>query len=167
MFRFLFGSSKTAKQEQAATQTTAPGTNIHYSAGLIEQLKRDHRNLLSLYTLIFELVGSEDYDLAELRLADFRNLLQHHLLTEKIKLYIYMEHLWPRESDQFVTMHNYRQEMEGIGKVVVGFLRKYESFSQDPALIATFKDDLNQIGQVLVRRIKEEESNLYPLYRKS
>jgi len=165
LLRLFRPAAAVTQSEADPSQSVAPGTQIRYRPTLVAELELDHRNLLSLFALITELTNAEDYALAEMRLKEFHALLHKHLLTEKIHLYIYIEHLWPRTSEQHRMVQSYRQEMEGIGKVVVSFLRKYENFTTDPHLYEPLRNDLAKVGAVLSRRIEAEEANLYPLYR--
>jgi hypothetical protein len=54
--------------------------------------------------------------------------------------------------------------MDAIGKAVVHFLEQYRELETHPHLLQTFITDLDAIGKVLVKRIRNEEEILYPLY---
>jgi hypothetical protein len=61
-------------------------------------------------------------------------------------------------------MHEFRHEMDGIGRVVVGFLTKYREIGIHPELAGEFSKDFTAIGEALVGRIRREEDTLYPMY---
>jgi len=61
-------------------------------------------------------------------------------------------------------MMNFRQEMMQIGRAVNQFVTRYEQENWNAEMKAHFLDELLGIGEVLVRRIEQEESVLYPLY---
>jgi len=61
-------------------------------------------------------------------------------------------------------VHNFRQKMDVIGKAALAFLDKYQEIGTRPDFFIPFKKDLENIGKVLVDRIRREEETLYPLY---
>jgi len=150
--------------EEAVDGWTAPGTRIHYDAELIYQLRVDHRDLVELYTEIVQIFETGAYVRIGDRLHHFRTAVQEHFMKEKISLYIYLEHSLPRDSEEFARVHAFRQELEGIGKAVLQFLRKYENIAHDQELIDSFQQEFAGIGEVLTKRITAEETELYPLY---
>lgn len=143
---------------------TAPGTEIHYHPDLIDQLKNDHQDLLGIFGGIKSSFEAGDYGKTAKTLADFRSALQGHLLTENVRLYIYLERCLSNDEMNYDLMRELRREMDGIGRTAMGFLKKYETIGIDKDLAASFAKDLDTIGSVLVQRINKEESVLYPLY---
>jgi hypothetical protein len=160
MFDFLKRKEGPAERPGRA----APGTEIYYDPVLVVELKQDHQRLLGLYVRIKE--QFERGDLAALTegLEEFRLLLQSHLLTEKIRLYIYLEHALANEPDTIELIRRFKQEMDAIGRDVTSFLRKYEALAVNPSLAGQFHQDLDRIGSILNKRIQAEENQLYALY---
>lgn len=149
-----------------ATQgsATAPSTQIQYSPDLIKQLVADHRKLLGIYQEIKQSFADGDYTRVLRALDEFRRSLQGHLLTENVRMYVYLDrHLAGDESNSNL-IRGFRREMDGIGKMVMNFLKKYESIGVDANLAEAFYKDFASIGAVLAERIKKEEQMLYPLY---
>lgn len=170
LFDLLFG-----KREQAGAavikpaapmpaESSAPGTNIHYHPELIGKLTSDHQALLKLFGQTSEAAGRGEVAAAALHLEEFRIALQSHLLTENIRLYVYLEHALAGDAQSHALIHDFRHEMDGIGKVVVGFLSKYRDLAAHPELAGEFSKELAAVGKVLVQRIRREEETLYPLY---
>lgn len=167
---FLFGK----KRQQSATppdvaptppkQAMAPGTSIGYNADLVPHLEADHQKLLQIFTAINTSFNAADLAATVQHLEDFRGAIQAHLLTENVRLYIYLEHALARDAGSHALVHEFRLEMDGIGKAVLAFLAKYRQMEAQPELAATFGSDLEAVGKVLVERIQREESTLYPLY---
>ncbi|SCZ58485.1 hemerythrin domain-containing protein [Thiohalomonas denitrificans] len=143
---------------------TAPGTEIRYSPELVEKLKEDHKDLIELYGQIAEEFAQADYKAVSQSLARFRGLLQGHLLTENVRLYIYLDRQFAHDDTKSELIRKFRREMDGIGRAATNFLRKYEAIGVNTELADAFKRDFNEVGQVLVQRIEREESTLYPLY---
>ena len=95
---------------------------------------------------------------------DFRFALQGHLLTENVRLYVYLERRLAHDPASYELIHSFRHEMDRIGRDVVHFLEQYRELETKPHLLQTFISDLDAIGKVLVKRIQSEEDILYPLY---
>ncbi|MEW5889949.1 MAG: hemerythrin domain-containing protein [Pseudomonadota bacterium] len=172
MFGFLFrkngaahpADAAPAPAGQPASGVSAPGTAIHYSADLIARLKADHAQLLALYGAVKQAFANKDYAAVAAGLEDFRSAIQGHLLVENVRLYIYLEHQLAQDPASFELIHEFRREMDGIGKAVVAFLTRYRNIGSDRSLSPSFAKDLDAVGAVLVRRIEREEATLYPLY---
>jgi len=171
---FLFGKKKQQDPAPSAPQpapvqskpatATAPGTNIAYSADLVSHLEADHQKLLQIFTAIGSAFNAGDLATTVQYLDDFRGAIQSHLLTENVRLYIYLEHALAQDADSHALIHEFRLEMDGIGKAVLAFLGKYRQMETQANLAESFGSDLNAVGKVLAERIRREESTLYPLY---
>ncbi len=143
---------------------TAPGTSIHYQNELIPHLKSEHNTLLTVYDEIGKAVKKNDFELASSKLADFKRNLLTHLLAENIRLYVYLEHCFVNDSINSILVHDFRKEMALVGKIVMGFLKKYQSKGIDDKNVDSFMNEFVEIGRVLQERIQKEEVSLYPLY---
>jgi hemerythrin-like domain-containing protein len=164
MFGFF---KKKSNNNEAAPQEevhTAPGTQIRYSPELIDSLQQDHQTLLGLYGDINTAFEEKRYADVSAMLITFKSGLNAHLLTENIRLYIYLEHALVGDTISSELIHGFRKEMDEIAKVALGFLKKYETIGVDEDLAAHFAIDFATIGRVLVERIQKEENTLYPLY---
>lgn len=173
MFEFLFRKSSNKSADPAGEksvaapaggQAVAPGTAIRYNPELIDGLKRDHQMLLSQFGVIVKASEAGDYEAVANGLETFRVAIQSHLLMENVRLYIYLEHQLANDAASHELIHNFRHEMDGIGKALVSFLAKYKDIRVDHNLLASFGRDVEAVGKVLVDRIQREESTLYPLY---
>lgn len=171
----MFGlfKNKAANQENQQTQpsetqqvqaATAPGTEIRYSPTLINELKDDHQELLAAYMSIKASFDQGNYLAVSQQLNDFRFGLHSHLLTENVRLYIYVGSMLSHDGQKAEMIRSFRHEMEGIGKTALRLLKKYEAISLDTELADPFARDFAAIGSILTERIKKEESVLYPLY---
>jgi regulator of sigma D len=120
--------------------------------------------LLEVFGMISTAFSKNDLPLTAKFLDDFRGKIQAHLLTENIRFYIYLEHSLTNDTASSAMVHDFRQEMDEIGKAVLAFLMKYREIATRPDYAIPFSKDLEQIGKVLVDRIRREEDTLYPLY---
>ena len=105
-----------------------------------------------------------DYEEVAKKLVHFRSSLQAHLLTENVRLYIYLSHSLANDEINSELIHEFRREMDAIARVAMNFLKKYDTIGVDKELAGAFAKDFATIGQVLTERIEKEERVLYPLY---
>lgn len=171
LFDLLFGRSK--KQEEAAPVSAtkvmpgikpAPAVGLAYDPNLIARFKDDHALLVEIYQSIADARTAGNLLRVQERLNQFRIVLQDHLLKENVRLYVYLEHQTKNDPARYETIHGFRREMDGIGRVVVDFLGKYKDIGSKPELSAEFATDLAAIGGALTARIAREEGTLYPMY---
>ena len=148
----------------AAPEKVAPGTAIHFHPELVGKLQQDHQALLRLYTQTQTAARRGDVVQAAAHLEEFRILLQSHLLTENVRLYVYLEHALAKDASSHQLIRSFRHEMDDIGKVVVKFLTDYRDLARHPEFAQQFSEALDGIGKVLAERIRREEETLYPLY---
>lgn len=157
-------SDTTEAEPGQPTTPTAPGTIIHYSPTLIGELKEDHQKLFALYGEIQASFDQGDYASVSKQLNEFRHELHGHLLTENVRLYIYLDHMFGCDEMSSALIRSFRREMDGIAKTALNFLKKYEAIGVDKELANAFAKDFASLGTVLTERTKREESVLYPLY---
>jgi len=170
MFDFLKRKGKPKEKVRGtppAQYAAAPGTEIRYHPELVGHLVGDHRKLLGIYGEIQAAFGAGDYARVSELLDAFRSALQGHLLTENVRLYIYLDRCLASDEASSELIHGFRREMDGIGRVAMNFLKKYEAIGVDAELAVPFAKDFATIGKVLGERIQKEEQVLYPLYMPS
>ncbi len=166
MFKFFTKNThKTAQNPQ--TNHVAPGTQIHYMPDLVNNLHADHKILINHFGEIKAAFGSGKFNKVEEKLKTFKHLLTDHLLTENVRLYIYLGHEFAQDEVTSDLVKEFKREMNQISKVVMAFLTKYETIGVDKGLAESFGKELNAIGKALVERIQREENTLYPLYMPS
>lgn len=162
-FSWLFGKKKV--QEPVVQQKkTASGTNISYDPNLIQGLLSDHKALFEVFGKIVEYSQKEDYSHVADNLDKFKRMLQSHLIQENVKLYVYLEHALAENSGTVDIVRGFHREMDGIGRVLMGFFEKYKDVDRQESLRPAFKEDLDKIAAALTDRVGREESTLYPLY---
>jgi len=142
----------------------APGTSIPYDAKLIFRLTADHRRLVRIVDKIDRSFDDGYFTSTVRYLHEFGSEIRAHLLTEKVQLYLFLQHALANDRLSIALMRDLQQEMDGIGKQIVSFLARYEKLAGTPALIATFRADLREIATLLTNRIRREETTLFPLY---
>ena len=171
LFGFLGGqreqehaSAAAAPLLQKQTPLYAHGTRIAYDPQLIERLLDDHRRVVGIFTDIRQSFVAGDTLRAAALLDQFKSGIQAHLLTEEIKLYVYLQSALAGDQMNRTLMRHMHHEMSLISQDVLNFLGKYNDLGKAPILNETFLADLDQVGVVLTERIQREETMLYPLY---
>ena len=142
----------------------AKGTTIRYDEMLVDKLKGDHQELLSLFTEISDSAQKGDYRKCNDLLGRFKARLTDHLLNENVKLYVFLDCHMEADEMNATLVRSFRQEMDKIGKVVMDFLRRYQKLEVSENNVTEFSNELAGIGNVLVDRINREESTLYSMY---
>lgn len=164
MFSFFRKDDKDKHDHSGSTVQELPGSNIHYYSDLIDHLTVEHQELLVIYQAIDKARGKGNFSQVGKQLVDFGSKLRGHLLTENVKLYVYLRHALGSDSESAAIMQQFRAEMMHIGKSVADFLEKYEQCDWNELTQNEFNNDFVQVGQILAKRIKTEEETLYPLY---
>lgn len=157
----LFSIGKT--RASPAPSQPAPGTSIYHDPTLVAKLRKEHQVLFDIYNQVQAAFDAKDFARVKERLTEFRSTIQQHLLTENVKLYIYLTHHLSDDANGQVIAE-FRHEMNGIARVVMDFLRRYTEGPLGANEAATFKKELEEIGSALVKRTQREENTLYPLY---
>jgi len=137
-----------------------------YNEQLIENFKHDHQELLKIFGDIQESFKSDSNAHKKVvnLLNDFKIALEIHLMIEDNKLYSYLGEKYGSDDIHKAFVEDIQAEMTNIAKEVMFFIRKYTNRQSYDNNIDNFLSDLNNIGEVLVRRIKMEEEKLYALY---
>ncbi|MCK9531812.1 MAG: hypothetical protein M0R77_14815, partial [Gammaproteobacteria bacterium] len=63
------------------------------------------------------------------QLHDFRFDLHSHLISENVRLYIYLGRFTSHDQEKYALVCKFRQEMESIGKTALRLLKKYETLN--------------------------------------
>jgi regulator of sigma D len=149
-------SIRPARPEQAG---------IAYDPDLVEALKDEHQHLLQGFSAIRRAAAEGRFaQLAEL-LEQFRLALLNHVALENVKFYVYMQNHAELDSPTVGFIAGVRKEMNAIARTVGRFVDAHLAEAPSYATLTGFNEELDQIGEVLTKRIDLEESQLYPLYR--
>lgn len=167
MFGFL---KKREEQKPAAAQAPAPAQSggIPFYPELVKELVGDHHRLFQLYGGIKESFDRRDLAIVAGKLKEFGVLLRNHLLTENMRLYIYLQQKMAKDEVNSALVRSFRKEMDGIAKTALEFLDKYDGIEKkSEADLAAFAEEFDRIGSVVRARMSREEETLYPLYAES
>lgn len=151
-------------EQHMRAYTPAPGTEIRYSPELINELETEHRRFFELHDAIVAAARGGEVEAIPALLKEFEALLTGHLLTERVRLYAYMDAYFANDSRTREMLREYRLEMDRIGDSVRKMVHRYRMLAMDRQLAADFEEDFDELRQVLDERMSREESTLYPLY---
>lgn len=156
--------SDTAEHDQAVDAETAPGTRIHYDAGLVGRFEGHHAVLVDLVGKVRSHAVAGDYVQTARYVRKFKLMLNEHLLEENLRLYTYLSYCLKHDPEGSELMLDMRKEMGEIGRKVTRFIRHYEEHGVDSRNAAKFIEELDGITEALADRIAREERSLYTLY---
>jgi hemerythrin-like domain-containing protein len=167
----MFALFKKKRRVEPTKNTPSPNlklakdnNGISYDENLIKDFKQEHQELLRLFSIIKSAAEQEDIKLVQTKLKRFTSILRGHLLTENVKLYVYLTKELANDIENKDIIMSFRREMMQIGKVVNQFVTRYDKKDWSSDMQQHFLPELLAIGEVLVERIEREENTLYPLY---
>ena len=119
--------------------------------------------MLDIYGRVLKSVEAKDWAGVASLLVQFRKGLQDHLLDEAVRLYVYLQKSVDDDESKDL-IRGFRSEMEGIGRVVIKTLDRFEDIAKSDYLQELFESEWKNLGAVLGDRIAREEKTLYPMY---
>ena len=152
------------REAGAAAGGKARPAHGDYRPDLIPALQSDHKELLALFAELERASERNDETACRATLDRFTHLLQEHLLTENRHLYGYFSRHPDPNPDVARQVDGMSADMMRVGKILHRFITNYTRATWSSALQAQLRKDLGPVGEVLVHRIHEEETVLYPLY---
>jgi hypothetical protein len=154
-----------------AADPLAPGSPLNgrgdYREDLIPTLRAEHQELLALFGALERASKSSDEVACRTALDRFTRLLQQHMLAENRHLYGYFARHGDPNPRVALRVETMSTEMLQIGKTLRRFITTYAQSTWSAALRERLQREVPAIGSMLAHRIHEEESELYPLYRRA
>ena len=132
---------------------------------LIKRLQIDHIKLVNQISKIETAYAQENEKNIKRELQILRSLTFDHFMEEDLKLYWYLKTFYKEQPITLEEIKYFEESLKDIQVAVINFLDQY--LKQDVLLNSIFKNDFDEIVQALANRIKTEEKNLYPLYKKT
>jgi len=156
--------SQALPQGMPTVEQRRAGFGIAYDANLVPSLKRDHADLVKLYTTIGEMARQGEFQQVPPMLNAFKVHLEGHLIAENVRFYNYVENAMQGDPESTALVRSFRREMNAIARGVVDFVKKYQISTFDHQARQEFMTDYQAVLALLAQRIEREESSLYPLY---
>lgn len=142
----------------------APGTRITYDNTLVNRLKHDHSQLITHFTRMVDAARQAEYPKIKPHMNAFLKLFNAHVLLEYTKLYIFLDHAFKHDLENYELIHEFKREMNEIGRLVRTFYGRWLDHDLNPSNVETFLKQAESIGKMLVHRINTEENRLYEVY---
>lgn len=132
---------------------------------LVRGLTGDHRVFFDLYQEIHGAVIARKYSTVPKHATRFHDRLHDHLTVENLKLYTELKRqLEKADAEKGQAVHKIQRGMFTIGRAAVDFIVKAETMPLNDANAGQFKNDLEGVGDVLTRRIRQDEDYLFPMF---
>jgi hypothetical protein len=160
----LFKKKKRSIEIAPSNIISASNEGVAFDNNLIDTFQAEHQDLLRLFGDIKVAAEKDDFKRVQIKLKKFTSILRGHLLTENVKLYVYLTKELAHDPENKEIILSFRREMMQIGKVVNQFVTRYDRPLWSLGMRQHFLPELLSIGEVLVERIQREENTLYPLY---
>ena len=145
-----------------STETLA-GTVAHDPI-LVPCLVQEHRDMLALLESIRSRTRQGCHAELATQLSRLQASLEAHLLSERLRLYGYLEDSLASEPRQLARM---REAQAEAGRLALRVKEFAERVRHSPASLATAVDvlgELQDLGDAMRARFEAQERDLYPLY---
>jgi regulator of sigma D len=135
-----------------------------HNPSLICQLKSDHKRLFNIYNELYNsFTSNSDHKIIEDKLNQLKIMLIIHINFEDALLYSYLKGRY-KDSSKISFIDNSNQEMGSISEVALNFIKECSNPELYHKHKERFQQELEIIGDILVKRVEFEEDRLYPLY---
>lgn len=138
---------------------------IAYDAGLVSRLKKDHQDLVVIYTAVKTAANEGRYHELPDLLTNLKLAFQTHVMQENVKFYVYVQQHYAHDAETANFIFDVRKEMEGIARALIRFVNTHSTILPTRDTVAGFQAELDHIGAVLMMRVQLEENRLYSLYQ--
>ncbi len=129
-------------------------SNIQYTSDLIDGFEQDHRALLNSYGRLNQTANRTSFAAFPAEMADFKSMLGSHLLTEAVKLDIYLRQDFKEEPAKYCVVTGYKTEMDGIGRVAMGLIESCGTAPADSVDFAMLSTQPGDIGKAFGDRTR-------------
>ncbi|HEY5993839.1 MAG TPA: hemerythrin domain-containing protein [Gallionellaceae bacterium] len=157
--------NETGRDDTARRTSPDKSTGIAYDAGLVDRLKKDHQDLVVIYTAIKTAANEGRFHELPGLLTNLKLAFQTHVMQENVKFYVYVQQHYSHDADTANFIFDVRKEMEGIARALIKFVNTHSTILPTRETVANFQAELDHIGAVLMMRVQLEENRLYSLYQ--
>jgi regulator of sigma D len=161
MFSFKFWKKE---KKSATSHEIGQRLGISFDPQLVNKLEDDHQELIEIFTEIKAAASVGHFRRIPTKLSEFKQSLQEHIAIENVRLYVYLQQHYAQDGEVSDFVNGLRAEMHGIARAAVRFAEKYTETPPVAATSSNFILGLDEIGEVLVKRVHLEETRLYSLY---
>lgn len=161
----IFSRAIAEEEHKAAAPQAGKAGGITYDPALVDRLKKEHQELVRLFTAIKTATAECHFNQLPGLLADFKHAFLNHVGLENVKIYVYMQQHWEVDAETLNFVSGVRKEMNEIARVVMKFIDMHLANEPSPVSVMMFNAELDKVGAALLKRVEIEENRLYTLYR--
>lgn len=136
-----------------------------YDPELVGRLKVEHQELMHIFGVIERAAAEGKFHQLPGLLATLKMVFQTHIMLENVKFYAYLQHRMGADPDVANFLIEVRKDMDGIARSLVQFVNTHSATLPTSETAAKFNSELDEIGTMLLWRVKLEESRVYSLYQ--
>lgn len=137
---------------------------IPHSNTLIPHLKNDHQVIFNLYSEISSAIETQQFEKIHAILGQFHTCFHQHLRQENTQFYAYLKQYFSEQPAQLAQIQHLQQTLQHESVDIFHFLQKWQDQPIDEINLLEFSQEYKNIGQILMRRITQQENELYSLY---
>lgn len=144
--------------------------NKNYNQTLIESLKEENKELLVRYSIIMKHARSGEYEYLPSLLNEYTLLLIGHIHKEDAELNYYLDTCFKKGileghlSKALESYDDFRYEMKEKTIEIEYLVNHSKYIPVTSRTVYGFLAEFKEIGDILIKRIYNEETILYPLY---
>jgi len=133
---------------------------------LVKKWTKEHEKIVSLTNMVIAEYSKNNHKKAKKLLIELNNLVVDHVTDENIEFFKLQRDTENKLSNKNTLLINeFIKTFADVKKDLMKFLTKYTK--KDTPLDDTFFDTLNKLAEILLERIKYEESKLYNVLKLS
>ncbi len=137
---------------------------MSFDPHLVNQLRREHAELLVIVERLLEAAGQAQMDAIGQDLNLLRQAYLSHLQVENLKYYAYMDRHLTNSPLEQRALHNRRREANQVARGVAEFIHHWVTAAPNKKTLPVFIEQLRNINAQLAQRIEIEENVLLPMY---
>jgi len=133
---------------------------------LVKKWTKEHEKIVSLTNMVIAEYSKNNHKKAKKLLIELNSLVVDHVTDENIEFFKLQRDTENKLSNKnTLLMNEFVKTFADVKKDLMKFLTKYTK--KDTPLDDTFFDTLNKLAEILLERIKYEESKLYNVLKLS
>ena len=133
---------------------------------LVKKWTKEHEKIVSLTNMVIAEYSKNNHKKAKKLLIELNSLVVDHVTDENIEFFKLQRDTENKLSNKNTLLINeFIKTFADVKKDLMKFLTKYTK--KDTPLDDTFFDTLNKLAEILLERIKYEESKLYNVLKLS
>lgn len=135
-----------------------------YNPDLIENLTKEHKEILKTCFIIEHLASEQEWEKTQAAMQSLSHLLNRHVDKENHILFQLLEDALEDDSQEIEMVQYIRRDLNQLSSNLRNFIHQYCNMPHDAINGSQFCKEFALMLRYVERRIELEESALYPLY---